>query len=182
MRVISGSAKGRRLKTPRDDRVRPTTDKIKEAVFSMVQFSLYDAVFLDLFSGTGQMGIEALSRGAKTAYFVDASAESLKLTKENIAAAGFSGSAVVSRSDYATFLSTLHTPVDIAFLDPPYHHEILPKALPLLAPHMSENGVILCEYAEDEKIPDQMGKFSLQKVSRYGKIRIGIYRPQEENR
>ena len=106
MRVIAGSAKGRKLKTLEGLDVRPTTDKVKEAIFSAIQFDLPGAVVLDLFAGSGQMGIEALSRGAETAVFVDRSARSLQMTKENLESVQLAAQAQLHQAEAQSFLQT----------------------------------------------------------------------------
>lgn len=120
MRVITGTAKGRRLETLEGEDVRPTTERIKEAVFSIIQFEIMGHTFLDLFAGSGQMGIEAISRGASSAYFVDASKKSLDVVKKNISSVKFDKEAKVFAMDYRSFLSMNTVEFDIAFLDPPY--------------------------------------------------------------
>ena len=120
MRVITGSARGRRLETLEGEDVRPTTDRIKEAVFSIIQFETEGRNFLDLFAGSGQMGIEALSRGAKSASFVDNAKKSLETVKRNLKATKLENSAKVFAMDFHSFLSMNSQRFDIAFLDPPY--------------------------------------------------------------
>ncbi len=178
MRVIAGSKKGLLLKTlDGGDIVRPTTDKVKEAVFSSVQFSLEHCLFLDLFTGSGQMGIEALSRGARKCYFVDDNSKSLSVCRQNLAHTGFDGeNSVVVKSDCESFLKTAQLKFDIAFLDPPYNNGLLLKALPLLAESMSDSGVIICESSADEDLPELIEKFAVDRVRRYGKIKITYYR------
>ena len=121
MRVITGSARGRKLKTLEGVDVRPTTDRVKEAVFSIVQFDVQGAAVLDLFAGSGQMGIEALSRGAKLAVFVDSSKRSLEVVRDNLKTTGLAPSSRVVTMDYKSFLAGTRDQFDIAFLDPPYH-------------------------------------------------------------
>ena len=104
MRVITGSARGRRLESPPGDNVRPTTDVVKEAVFSIVQFSVEGGRFLDAFSGSGQMGIEALSRGAAGAVFIDSSRRSMNIIKRNIALCGLEDRARTITGDSISFL------------------------------------------------------------------------------
>ena len=177
MRVIAGSKKGLLLKTLEgDDIVRPTTDKVKEAVFSSVQFSLEHCLFLDLFAGSGQMGIEALSRGARQCYFVDDNNKSLAVCRQNLAHTGFAGEeSVTVRSDFVSFLRTVDVKFDIAFLDPPYNKGIIERALPLLAGSMTESGVIICETSADEKLPEHTEGFEIDRERRYGKIKITYY-------
>ncbi len=176
MRVITGSARGRRLKAPEGLDVRPTSDKVKEAVFSAVQFDIPGSAVLDLFSGSGQLGIEALSRGAKSCVFVDSSRTSLEITKENIASAGFKNSATVMSSDSTDYLRMCRQTFDIAFLDPPYGKGIIEKNLPLLCGHMSERGIAVCEHEKGLELPESFGELRKHKTYRYGKIEVTIYK------
>ena len=139
MRVIAGSARGRRLKTLEGMDVRPTTDKVKEAIFSAIQFDLPDAAVLDLFAGSGQMGIEALSRGAASVVFVDRSARSLQVTRENLESVQFAEQAQLHQTEAQSFLQSTAMQFDIAILDPPYRKGMHEKLLPLLAEHMADN-------------------------------------------
>ena len=175
MRVITGTAKGRRLETLAGNDVRPTTANVKEAVFSIIQFSVEDSVFLDAFAGSGQMGIEALSRGARTAYFIDKSRKSMETVKRNLDAAGLSDRAVTKNTDTLGFLSETSERFDIAFLDPPYRTGLLEKAPLKTADVMNKSGYIICEHPVDEKIPDEVGNFAAKKNYRYGKIAVTVY-------
>lgn len=181
MRVITGTARGRRLLTPEGLDTRPTTDKVKEAVCSALQFDFPGARVLDLFAGSGQMGIEALSRGAAGAVFIDADQRALSCIRQNVAACGFTDRASVIRSDAVSYLQRTAECFDIAFLDPPYRHDILPQILPLLAEKMQKNGIIVCEHEPECKLSERILYFDLQKQKKYGKIIISIYRaPAEE--
>lgn len=179
MRVITGTARGRRLDTLEGEDVRPTTDRVKEAIFSIIQFDLLERNFLDLFAGSGQMGIEAISRGAKNAYFVDNSKKSLDITRKNIASVKFDQQAKVFAMDYYTFLSMNSVEFDIAFLDPPYGTGILQKALPLVADNMKETGVIIAENPLNETLCSEIGNFKLDREYRYGKIKITTFRHKD---
>ena len=176
MRIISGTAKGRKLKTLVGDNVRPTSDKVKEAIFSAIQFDIEGRRFLDLFAGSGQMGLEALSRGAKSATFIDSSAESVKVCKENISALGFEADSRLIRSDALSFLNLCSDKFDIAFLDPPYAAGILEKALPLVCDKMSDFGTIICEHPQEVTLPEEIKGFSVYKKYRYGKINVTTYK------
>ena len=176
MRVITGSARGRRLETLEGEDVRPTTDRIKEAVFSIIQFQTEGRVFLDLFAGSGQMGIEALSRGAKQALFVDNSKKSAETVRRNLKTTRLDENAKVFRTDYRSFLSVNAVAVDIAFLDPPYGSGLLQKALPDLANRMAAGGVIVCESPVGEELPDPIGAYRIYRTYRYGKTQITVYR------
>ena len=179
MRVITGTAKGRRLETLEGEDVRPTTERIKEAVFSIIQFEIMGHTFLDLFAGSGQMGIEAISRGASSAYFVDASKKSLDVVKKNISSVKFDKEANVFAMDYRSFLSMNTAEFDIAFLDPPYKKGILQDALPLVAETMRDTGVIIAENPLDEQISANYGDFVLDREYRYGKIKISTFRHKD---
>ncbi|MBR0142452.1 MAG: 16S rRNA (guanine(966)-N(2))-methyltransferase RsmD [Ruminococcus sp.] len=181
MRVITGTARGRKLIAPEGMDVRPTGDKVKEAVFSAIQFDIEGSCVLDLFAGSGQMGIEALSRGAKKAVFVDSSRKSLSCVNENIRNTGFvSSSAVVARDSYDYIKSTSET-FDIIILDPPYRHGHIEKILPLCAVKLRDGGTIICEYEKDAPEPSAPDNMKLRKIYSYGKINIAIFiKPSEE--
>lgn len=176
MRVITGSARGRRLQTPEGLDVRPTTDQVKEAMFSIIQFEVEGAMVLDLFAGSGQLGIEALSREARFAVFVDQSRAAQEVIRQNLQTTGLAHQSRVVAMDSLAFLASAKDTFDIALLDPPYHQGILDKALPLLAAHMSPGGIILCETARDETLPEAAGDFRIKKEYRYGKIKLTAYR------
>ncbi len=180
MRVITGLARGTRLRTLEGDSVRPTSEKVKEAVFSMLHFDIEGRRILDLFAGCGQLGIEALSRGAKSAVFVDASLSASRVISENLKAAQLSESAEIVRKDFKLFLSTTSETFDIAFLDPPYHAGFYEDALELLCKRMSSFGVIVCEHPSDVAVPSQVGDFEAKKTYKYGKILVTVYRRKEE--
>lgn len=179
MRVITGTARGRRLITLEGTDTRPTTDRVKEALFSIIQFEIEGRRVLDLFAGSGQLGIEALSRGAKSAVFVDSSKKSAEVVRKNLATTGFSESAAVVCGDSIAFLKARNEKFDIAFLDPPYSTGLLQKALAALTPVMSKSGVIICEAPDSEELPVSAGEFVLQKRYRYGKVGLAVYRAAE---
>lgn len=179
MRVITGSAKGRRLETLSGEDVRPTADKIKEAVFSIIQFQIQGRNFLDLFAGSGQMGIEALSRGAESAAFVDNRRQSVEIVRKNLKATRLEGNAQVYNMDSLGFLTMKKGEFDLAFLDPPYKTGILQKALELVPGVMKKTGIIVCESPADEELPDALSDFLLDRTYRYGKIKITTYKHKE---
>lgn len=129
MRVITGTARGRVLKELEGLETRPTTGKVKESLFSIIQFDIEGRRVLDLFAGTGQLGIEALSRGAKSAVFVDAREDACKLIRENLKRTRLQEDARVVRSDYLDYLSRCREQYDIIFLDPPYAEVFFGKFL-----------------------------------------------------
>ena len=179
MRVITGTARGRRLETLQGEDVRPTADRIKEAVFSIIQFQIEGRVFLDLFAGSGQMGIEALSRGAKEAYFVDSAKKSVEIVKRNLSTTKLEQNAKVLQTDFRSFLSMSSAPFDIAFLDPPYGTGALQEALAALPQHMKDTGVIIAENPVNEEVLPQYGDFVLDRQYRYGKIKITTFRHKD---
>lgn len=179
MRVITGSARGRKLCTPEGYDTRPTTDKVKEAIGSALQFDFQGAKVLDLFAGSGQMAIEALSRGARAATLIDADARAISCIQQNVKNCGFAECATVLRTDAVAFLQRCRENFDIAFLDPPYGKGILSEILPLLVTHMSKNGIIVCEHEPELNLPEEIMQFGLQKVKKYGKISVSIYRAQD---
>lgn len=184
MRVITGTARGRRLRTPEGYDVRPTTDRVKEAVFSVIQFDLEGRRILDLFAGSGQMGIEALSRGAAEAVFVDNSPGSVAVVRDNLRTCGFSGAAVVIQGDALSYLAPRagRKEFDFAFLDPPYNKGILQSVLPAVASVMKPGGAIICESPADEALPGAAGGFAIDRQYRYGRIKMTFYRAAPDNR
>ena len=147
MRVITGSARGVQLKTPEGLVTRPTTDRVKEAMFSIIQFDIPGASVLDLFGGTGQLGIEALSRGAQSAVFVDAGEPACRLIRENLKKTRLEGQSKVIRSDYMDYLSRCREQFDIILLDPPYAEVFLENALKRITEIdiLRSNGIIVTE-------------------------------------
>lgn len=176
MRVITGIARGKRLRSLDGNDVRPTTDKVKEGIFSAIQFDIEGRRFLDMFAGSGQMGIEALSRGALSAVFVDSSPAAIRICTENIANCGFEKEAKIVKRDSIGYVATTPETFDIAFLDPPYEAGLLVSALETVAPKMSDFGIIICEHPSDIALPEETGGFTVQKVYRYGKINVTVYR------
>ncbi len=176
MRVITGIARGKNLKTLDGNDVRPTSQKVKEAVFSAIQFDIEGRRVLDLFAGSGQLGIEALSRGARSAVFVDNSNASIKIIKQNIESVGFEEVSRVYTSDYASFTAMSRDTFDIVFLDPPYSKGLLLPALKAVLPLMSDYGIIVCEYPPEVEVPESIGGFEIAKTYRYGKINVSVYR------
>ncbi|MBQ7546126.1 MAG: 16S rRNA (guanine(966)-N(2))-methyltransferase RsmD [Clostridia bacterium] len=176
MRVITGSARGRTLETLPGDDVRPTVDRVKEAVFSIIQFELEGRRVLDLFGGSGQMAVEALSRGAASATILDNSRRAIDVIRRNLQTTGLADRAVVLEADALAFVRNNRSTFDIAFLDPPYDKGLLQKVLPDLAGRMAKGGVILCESPVGEELPEVVGAYSIYRTYRYGKTKITAYR------
>ena len=178
MRVISGKMRGVRLKTPEGLNTRPTADRVKEAMFSILQFELPGARVLDLFGGTGQLGIEAISRGAKEAVFVDQSEQACKLIRENLRLAHIENEGRVVRGDYLTFLKSTKEKFDIILLDPPYAEVFLENALKLITEIdiLQTNGIIVAECPFGKVLPPEFPGYTRSKDYKYGKTILTIYR------
>ena len=176
MRVITGTARGRKLKDLPGMDTRPTTDKVKESIFNIVQFDVEGRRVLDLFAGTGQLGIEALSRGAEKCVFVDVSRSAANVVKENVAATGFEQQSRVVQSDALSFLSSCREKFALCFLDPPYASNLLDQALTRIAEIdiMLENGIIVCESRQETVVPALPTPYFVEKERRYGKIKITL--------
>ena len=179
MRVITGTARGKRLAAPEGESVRPTPDRVKEALFNIIQFDIEGRRVLDLFAGSGQIGLEALSRGAEQAVFVDASRDSIAVVEKNVAATGFGGKARILNLDFASYLMRREGSFDIAFLDPPYRTGILQRALPMTAQAMNPGGTIICEHPADEELAQTAGDFVKARTYRYGKILLTVFRHKD---
>lgn len=178
MRIITGEYRGRKLQTPRNYDVRPTTDKVKEAIFNLlIPYLREDIVVLDLFSGTGNLGLEALSRCAKKCYFSDSSRESIRLIKENIKACNAEDKSVVLAGDYRQNINRVYDKLDIVFLDPPYAENYYLTALSELKKtgKLNEGACIVCEHAEKNELPDEYEGFKKVKDKKYGSIGVSIY-------
>ena len=178
MRVITGSARGRRLKELEGMETRPTTDRVKEGLFSALQFDIEGRRVLDLFAGTGQLGIECLSRGAASAVFVDRRADAVKLIRENLRLTELEDRARVVAGDSMEYLKSIREPFDIIFLDPPYAAGLLEPAIAhiakfdILAPH----GIIAAEHTADRVLPALAPPYRVHRTYRYGKIALTLYR------
>lgn len=178
MRVITGKARGVQLKTPDGMTTRPTTDRVKEALFSIINFEIPGAAVLDLFGGTGQLGIEALSRGAKSAVFVDAGDAACKLIRENLRRAKMEDSAKVVRSDYLAYLDRCRETFQIIFLDPPYAEVFLENALKRITEIdiLQSGGIIVAERPLGKDLPWDYPGYTRSKDYKYGKTLLTIYR------
>ena len=178
MRVITGKARGIQLKTPDGLLTRPTADRVKEALFSIINFDIPGAKVLDLFGGTGQLGIEALSRGAASAVFVDAREDSCKLIRENLKRTNLEQDAKVIRSDYLDYLSRCREQYDIILLDPPYAEVFLENAIKRITEIdiLRSNGIIVAERPLGKDLPWEFEGFTRSKDYKYGKVLLTIYR------
>lgn len=181
MRVITGSSRGRRLVTPNGDAVRPTTDNVKESVFSIIQFSIEGRQFLDAFAGSGQMGIEALSRDAKHCVFVDNNPAAVAVIKENISDCKLIAESRVLNMDSLDYLKVAKGQFDIVLLDPPYNKGIIEKVLGGLDAHLSDRAIVVCEHEKELELAEEYGRLKKHKRYKYGKIAVTIFKiPTEE--
>lgn len=178
MRVITGKARGVQLKTPEGMTTRPTSDRVKEALFSIINFEIPGARVLDLFGGTGQLGIEALSRGAKSAVFVDAGEPACKLIRENLRRTKLEADAKVVRADYMDYLKRCRETFDIILLDPPYAEVFLENALKCIAEIdiLQSGGIIVTERPVGKELPWEFEGFTRSKDYKYGNTVLAIYR------
>jgi len=181
MRITGGQSKGRTLASPKGMDIRPTTDKVREAIFNVIGQDMSGLYVLDLFAGTGIFGIEALSRGAQHTVFIDNSKHSIKLIKKNLATCGFQDSGVVLRRDLKKGMSRNHPELqknfDLLFLDPPYRKNLI---IPLLekishAGMLSKGSKIVAELSKNEILPSSIGNLEMADTRFYGDTRINIY-------
>ena len=178
MRVIAGKARGTQLKTPEGMLTRPTIDRVKEALFSIIQFDLPGARVLDLFGGTGQLGIEALSRGASQAVFVDAREEACRLIRENVRRCHLEQQAQVVRCDYMDYLKRSQEKFDVIFLDPPYAEVFLENALKCITEIdiLQSDGIMIAERPLGKELPWNFEGFTRSRDYKYGKVLLTVYR------
>ena len=176
MRVIAGEARGRRLEAlPGTEVTRPTLDQVKEAMFSIVQFDLPGARVLDLYAGSGQLGIEALSRGAARCVFLDQSREAAAVVMRNCRACGLFDRSRVSVGEAERWLSACHEQFDLVLLDPPFRQGMLEEILPAVDRVTAPGGIVLCESEAGLVMPAQAGALTLRKQYRYGRVMLWKY-------
>lgn len=179
MRVIAGTARGTKLQAlPGEDITRPTVDRVKEGMFSALQFILPGSKVLDLFAGSGQLGIEALSRGAAQCTFLDQDAGAVKVIRANIKAAGLTESAQVYSGQASGFLRTTTERYHVVLLDPPYRHGTLEQILPLVEAVTLPGGTVLCESEREATLPHRCGDLEMKKQYRYGTVLVTRYEKQ----
>lgn len=178
MRVIAGKAKGMQLHTPDGMLTRPTTDRVKEALFSILQFDLPGAKVLDLFGGTGQLGIEALSRGAASAVFVDSRREACQLIRTNLEKTHLASDARVVQSDYLEYLNRCREKFNLILLDPPYAEVFLENSIKRITEIdiLQQGGIIAAERPLGKELPWEFQGFTRSKDYKYGKILLTLYR------
>ena len=186
MRIITGSAKGIRLKTLEGNNTRPTAERVKEAVFSMLQFDIEGRRVLDLFAGSGQMALEALSRGAANATLVDKAKEAIAIIKDNAQKTRFFDRCRIYQSDYLGFLKKgSDEAFDIVFLDPPYDSNAYAPALNGLMDgnFLKASSMIICESRDDSVFDESVAaKFSVVKQVRYGTALVTLLQPNSQEK
>ena len=175
MRIISGDMKGRQIRSIEGLRTRPTSDKVKGAIFNTLRDKVCGASVLDLFAGTGNMALEALSRGSRKAVLVDKSREAQLIIRKNIEITGVVDRASLIRSDALRYISRYGgESFDLIFLDPPYREGLVSKTLALLREKacLTANGVIVAETAGDETIEGDLYPFEIRKTGNYGDTKV----------
>ena len=174
MRVITGSARGRRLKTPENYDIRPTTDNVKESIFNILQFDIEGRRVLDLFAGTGQLGIEALSRGAASAVFIDRDRAAVQIVKDNLRICELEGTVLCT--DAISFLKNCGR-FDLIFIDPPYDSGLYDEVLQTINSFdiLSEGGIMIVEARRETPLPDLAPPYKKLREYRYGKVKICSY-------
>ncbi len=179
VRVIAGEARGRKLKTNPEETTKPTLDRVKEAMFSMLLPYLSGATVLDLFAGNGALGIEAISRGAKYCVFNDYSKDCCKIIRENLQNLGFIDRAEIKTKDFGELISEeagRKREFDLVLLDPPYGRGLVTEALRLLGEKLPQNPMVaMCEHGAEEELPQEIGGFVKEKEKRYGTVGLTIY-------
>ena len=180
MRVITGSARGRRLKTLEGESVRPTTDKVKESIFNIIQFDVEGSRVLDMFAGSGALSFEAVSRGANSAVLVDCDKNSVAVINKNIRALGFENVCKVLNMSCFDYVSTTANKFDIIFLDPPYNKGFIEPALSAISDGklLAEDGIIVLE-SDDTDFKSEVSGLEVIKQKRYGRTFITIYKAKD---
>lgn len=176
MRVITGICRGKKLATLDSMDTRPTAEMVKEAIFSAIQFDIPGTSVLDAFAGSGQLGIEALSRGAEHCVFVDNNPEAVNIIRENVDGCGFIKNSRILNMDSIEYLKMAKKGLDIVFLDPPYHFGTVEKCLELLQNKLNDGGIVVCEHENELVLDEQYGNLVQHKRYKYGKIAVTIYK------
>ena len=171
MRIISGKYKGKKLRGFNIEGTRPTMDRIKESLFGMIQTHIPNSIVLDLFAGSGSLGLEAISNGAKKCYLIDKNIEAIKIIKEN--SQNIDEDLKIMNIDYKKFLKNTEEKFDIIFLDPPYKENQMDKSLRIIEERdlLNEKGIVICEY----EIGNPKTNLKLIKEKSYGPKKIKIF-------
>ena len=188
MKIITGTAKGMNLETLEGEATRPTSQRVKEAIFSMIQFDIEGATVLDLFAGSGQLGLEALSRGARKATFSDSSRDAVDIVMKNAKKSRLFDKCRISNCGYEQMIRGLagKEQYDIIFIDPPYKLKCIADVLERLLQGniIADNAIVVCESGEEDVFGDKQDiaeKFDIQKQARYSVTYVTVLRPKREN-
>ena len=173
MRVVGGIFRSRVLLSFSGNDIRPTSDKVRESIFNIIQSRIFGATFLDLFCGTGAMGIEALSRSAKKVHFNDRSKQSLELTKKNLKSLGVTDGVVTTNLDALTLLTTTREKYDIIFIDPPYASDLGVKSLSLVKNALNDDGIVIFE--DEKKFDGQIEGLKVVDTRKYGRVHLTFF-------
>ena len=171
MRIVAGKYRGKKLKEFDLETTKPTLDRVKESIFNLIQFDVLDSVVLDLFSGTGALGIEAISRGAKKTYLVDSNRKAINIINENLK--GIDGKFEVYEKDYISFLDSVNEKFDIVLLDPPYKTDFGVNAINILLEKdlLKNNATIIFETSEEKEFSFDNDCFEVKK-KKYGTVAV----------
>ena len=181
MRIVAGKNKGNILKSPKDLSVRPTSEKVREALFDILGISIKETCFLDLFAGTGAVGIEALSRGAREVLFIEKELKCIKIIKKNVEKTGNMQNTIIYKIDFLSGLKLLvkkNYLLDYIFLDPPYSRELVNISLLEIAklPILRPNGLVIAQHHKKEKVMENINSLRLYNQRRYGECYLSFYR------
>lgn len=185
MRVIAGIAKGHKLKSPRNLAIRPTSDRVKESIFNIIQNKVNESVVVDLFAGTGNLGIESLSRGARKVFFIDQSKYSIAIIKENLENVKLMAGAEVMHLDAIAAIKKLaiqNVKADLIFMDPPYFKGLIEPTLENIATYglLNEGGLVVVEHDKGVAISDTIKHLTKFRRNQYGNTSISFYKNGEE--
>ena len=186
LRVISGKARGLKLDTPKNQDVRPTTDRVKESLFNMINSYIMDSNILDLFAGTGSLGIECLSRGAKNCVFVDKSKDSINIVRSNVKKARVENESTILNVDFKDAvkrLSTQNQKFDVIFMNPPYYENMFIECLKSIDKFnlLDEDGIIVVEHDTKDLFEDSIGRLNKSREKKYGNTTLTFYKLEEQD-
>ena len=186
LRVISGKARGLKLDTPKNQDVRPTTDRVKESLFNMINSYIMDSNILDLFAGTGSLGIECLSRGAKNCVFVDKSKDSINIVRSNVKKVSVDNESTILNVDFKDAvkrLSTQNQKFDVIFMDPPYYENMFIECLKSIDKFnlLDEDGIIVVEHDTKDLFEDSIGRLNKSREKKYGNTTLTFYKLEEQD-
>ncbi|KAB3535220.1 16S rRNA (guanine(966)-N(2))-methyltransferase RsmD [Alkaliphilus pronyensis] len=185
MRIIAGMAKGHTLKPPKGIDIRPTSDRVKESIFNILQYNINDSIIIDLYAGTGNLGIEALSRGAQKCYFVDQDSNSIEIIKENLKKTKLSEGAEIIKSDSKAAINGFKTKnimADLIFMDPPYDKGLIIPTLEAIGFNnvLNKEGIIIIEHDKNDSPPEAVSNLVKFRSKSFGNTCVSFYQLREE--